>query len=191
MESEEHRWAGWARRARAGDRPALDALCAEVWPRLRRWALLETGEVALAEDAAQDSLVRLIRHLPQWSPERPFGPWLRAVVRNASRDARTRRGEVRSADREVTAGPDGPDRRLDLRRAADRALAAFARCTPRQREVLDLCDLRGHTPAEAAERLGIAQGTARALLHQGRSVLRAELVGDEVRALLGEVDVEV
>jgi RNA polymerase sigma-70 factor (ECF subfamily) len=182
----EAEWAQEAGRARAGDRAALASLSAKIWPWVRRWALLELKDPALAEDAAQEALVRVIRHLGSWSADRPFAPWLHALVRNTARDLRARQGEVREAQDQGSGEPH-LDRGLDLRRTADRALAAFDSCTPRQRQLLDLCDRQGLSPTEAAEMLGIAPGTARALLHQGRSVIRAEILrasGDEVLALL-------
>jgi RNA polymerase sigma-70 factor (ECF subfamily) len=66
----------------------------------------------------------------------------------------------------------------DLRRTVDVALAAFDRLTPRQRQVVDLCDRRDHTPTEAAELLDIAPGTARALLHQGRRAVREAVLAE-------------
>ncbi len=75
-------------------------------------------------------------------------------------------------------GASPVERDLDLHRASAKALGCLAKLSPRQRQVLDLCD-RGHaTPTEAAAELGIAASTARALLHQARSVLRRALLAD-------------
>ena len=70
------------RRATQGDAGALEAVARAWYGRMRRWALLEVGDRALAEDAVQEALVRLIRHIHRYDPDRPFGPWLRTVVRN-------------------------------------------------------------------------------------------------------------
>ncbi|MEQ1506824.1 MAG: RNA polymerase sigma factor [Myxococcota bacterium] len=183
-------WSHHARRAQAGDRAALAALAAAVWPWVRRWALLELADRSLAEDASQEALVRMIRHLGTWTGDRPFTPWLHAVVRNAARDQRAKQPEVREpTDRGADPDASDLDRALDLSRTAERALAAFDQCTPRQRQLLDLCDRQGHTPSEAAVVLGIAAGTARALLHQGRATIRAEVLrGTDVVGLLNGVN---
>lgn len=186
MGIDERAWALAAIRARSGGREEMSALCALVWPSVRRWSLIELRDPALAEDAAQEALVRLIRHLSTWAQSRPFSSWLHAVVRNAARDVRSRQGEVREAE-EAAALEPRLDRSIDLRRAAARALAAFDECTDRQRQILDLCDMQGLRPTEAAEILQIAPGTARALLHQARRTLRAALLrssGSEVIALV-------
>lgn len=144
---------------------------------MRRWALAELADVPLAEDASQESLIRLLDRISAYDPERPFAPWLRTLVRNCCRDVQRRRGPVLPflAD----AGRPSPvERDLDLQRASHKVLGGLSTLTPRQRQLIDLCD-RGHaTPSEAAAELGIAAGTARALLHQGRTALRRALLAD-------------
>lgn len=160
-----------------GDRDAVDALARAWWPRMRRWALLELGDVSLAEDASQEALVKMMRALPSFDADRPFAPWLRAVVRNAARDVARKRGVVLPFEADPSA-PSRIERAHDLRRASDAVLGALGVLTPRQRELIDRCD-RGHqTAAEAARELGIEPGTARALLYQGRRALRGALLAD-------------
>lgn len=167
-------------RAARGDDAALDALARELWPRIRRWALLELADPQAAEDACQDALVRLIRHLHTYEPGRgPFVPWLRALVRNAARDQR-RVLVLPLTDR---IGSGGPGRTVDLRRSAARAMAAFRKLTPRQRYLVDLCDWQGVSVVDAAEAMGISPSTVRVHLHGGRQRLR-ELLGPDVRDLV-------
>ena len=44
------------KRARNGDREALRTVVEAWWPRMRRWALVATGDPVLAEDAVQEAL---------------------------------------------------------------------------------------------------------------------------------------
>lgn len=177
--------------AQSGERQAVDLLARRWWPSVRRWALLELGQRALAEDASQEALVRLVRFVHQCDPERPFSSWLRQIVRNACRDQRQRvagRREAPWTDRGslVDRQAAGRDRDIDLERCAKKALEGFSRLSPRQRQVVDLVDLQGKTAVQAAAELGIAAGTARALLHQGRRALRVRLAayGPSVISLL-------
>lgn len=166
-----------AAQAAHGDLTALEALCREIWPEVRKLSLVLLGDPAAAEDAAQDSLIGLARDIGRYDPTRPFGPWWRTAVRNRCRSAR-RGPQPILADLSGDAPSEAadPDRTLDLDRASRSALAAFASLTPRQREVIDLCDRRGLEPSDAAQELDIAQGTARALLHQARRALRERLL---------------
>ena len=161
-------------RAQSGDRDALQELARSWWPRIKRWALLELGDEALADDACQETLVRLMRDAPTLDPARPLGGWLRTVVRNCCRD-------VRRKERKFLQGAPPPgnvidlERQLDLRRGAGRMMRAFVQLTPRQREAIDLVDRQGLAPSEAAKQMESAPGTIRALLHKGRRVLRSAL----------------
>jgi RNA polymerase sigma-70 factor (ECF subfamily) len=67
---------------------------------------------------------------------------------------------------------------MDLDAAASSALEAFSKLTPRQREIIELCDHQGIAPTEAAAELGIAPGTARATLHDARKALRRHLLAE-------------
>lgn len=148
------------------------------WPTILRWVTVQLRDRNLAEDAAQDVVVRVIRHHGSCDPNRDFGGWLYKVVKNCVRDARARQGKRASREApqvETSARPD-LDRRVDLSRAATRALQAFDELPTRQREVLDLCDRQGFKPTEAARVLGMAPGTARATLHQARRALRTRLL---------------
>ncbi len=164
--------------AAKGDRSALEALCREIWTDVRRLSLVQLGDPSLADDAAQESLMAVVRNIGRYDPERPFGPWLRTVVRNQCRSAHRKRASRSLAESAGPAASVGHDleRRLDLDRGAKTALAAFSTLTPRQREVVDLCDRQGLSPTDAAAELEIAQGTARALLHQARKALRNRLL---------------
>ena len=172
------------RRAADGDDQALDELARAVWPDIRRWALLELGDAASADDASQETLVRLLRNVRALDAERPIEGWLRTVVRNCCRDLRRREGR---AARPVAPEPEANDldRAVDLRRGARAAIDAYGELTPRQREVWDLIDRQGLPSAEVADTLGIADGTVRALLHQARRALREALIEHpEIRSLL-------
>jgi RNA polymerase sigma factor (sigma-70 family) len=163
------------RRAVAGDRAALEDVAREWRTRIRRWALLELGDPALAEDACQDTFVQLIRHVSKYDPERPFGPWLRTIVRNCCH--RARRGQVRHVheeldDTHLRAIPE-PEHAMDVGRATAKAVETFGALTPRQRELMHLCTQDGLSAAEAARELGISPSTARVLMFRARQTLLA------------------
>jgi RNA polymerase sigma-70 factor, ECF subfamily len=69
------------------DAEALATTFREEWPRLVAAALRITGDLQMAEDAAQDAFLAA---LDKWAlagvPERP-GAWLMTVCRNRARNA--------------------------------------------------------------------------------------------------------
>ena len=172
-------------RAVRGDRDALKRVLAEHWPQMRRWALLRCGDRASAEDASQESVVRLLKFIQRYDPARPFGPWLKTLVHNACHDELAKRGRVDEARNEVSV-PARHVRDFDLNRMAKRAIQAFEDLTPRQREIVTLVDLQHRSPTEVAELLGLSPGAVRAQLFTARRRVRSELPTAEILPLLRE-----
>jgi RNA polymerase sigma-70 factor (ECF subfamily) len=74
--------------ARPQDDPALFAqLYRRYYQRLVALCRRQVGDVHLAEDAAQETLLRALRYFDGYDPERPLWPWLRTIaVRIVHRD---------------------------------------------------------------------------------------------------------
>lgn len=53
------------------------------------WRMLRHREDA--EDVAQETFVRVFRHLPQWDAQRPLKPWVMAIAANRCRTRLARR----------------------------------------------------------------------------------------------------
>ena len=56
-------------RARSGDESALGELVALYWTRLKLWALWEIGDMSLADDACQETWVRLTLNIDTLDPD--------------------------------------------------------------------------------------------------------------------------
>lgn len=166
------------RRAQRGDRAALERLVARHLPGLRRLALVRLMDPAMADDAVQDTVIRWMRALAKQDPDRPVGPFVRTLLRNACVDAQRRR--TRRAEAPEVEGAEGPvmERELDLHAGLRRVLEAMAGLPERQRELVELCDRQGLQPSEAAAELGISPSGARATLCEGRRSLRRRLLAE-------------
>src|SRR6184192_4498804 len=98
------------RRAKDGDRRALEALCERHAPRVEKLAghLLRDREDA--RDAAQESLAKLCVRIRQFRGESQFTTWLHRLVVNTCRDVAERRRarpwEELVEDRRVSSEPD-------------------------------------------------------------------------------------
>jgi len=146
------------------------------------------GTHAAAEEAVAEALLRLVKHIGRYDPQRPFGPWIKTLVRNACKDELTRRGRTASWEEPETEGivRADPGRVIDLERGAGRVMAAFALLSPRQREILELVDIQGNTPTEVAEQLELSGGAVRAQLFAARRAIRARVTTAEILPLLRE-----
>lgn len=173
-----------ARRAGDGDREAFDALVRSIHPRLTRLALAKTARGDDVDELVQRTLVRVYRGLPSFRGDSRFTTWLFRIATNTWIDmerARRSRAEVEGPMVEgmegVVAAVDDP---IDDRIARGEAVALVRRfvheLAPRQREVLELVDLQGLEPGEAAEAMGVSPSTARVHLHRARRTLRAAVL---------------
>ncbi|MBA4071461.1 MAG: hypothetical protein C0497_06435 [Gemmatimonas sp.] len=78
-------------RARDGDAAAFAELVEFFHERCLRYARYMLGEEEDAEEAVQDTFVRVYDHLGQFRPDARFEPWLFRILANRCRTVRERR----------------------------------------------------------------------------------------------------
>jgi RNA polymerase sigma-70 factor (ECF subfamily) len=168
------------RRAKDGDPNALRALCERHAPRVERIALHVLRDAEDAGDAAQESLVKLVRRIGQFRGQSEFSTWLHRLVVNTCKDVAQarwtaeRRTEPLVEDRRVARDGD-PARELaasETRRELGRCLADLPAA---QATVVTLKDAFDVSFEEIAEATGLPVGTAKCYAHRGRNSLRARL----------------
>ena len=171
-----------ARRSAAGDGAALAELLALIRPEVVRRCgrFLPCREDA--EEAAQDVLMTLSRHITGFEGRSRFSTWLYTVVANCCRQ-KYRELRRRAAEQPATIEPAQhidprttsviAGSRVDLLEALER----LEREHPHLVAPLvyrDICQLEY---AEAAERAGVPLGTFKSRLHQARRQVRPWLAG--------------
>jgi RNA polymerase sigma-70 factor (ECF subfamily) len=170
-------------RARSGDAAARDELLARCRDTVYRWALVQTGEVADAEDVTQEVLIRLHAALHRFEGRSRFSTWLYRITRNEALGLRRRlRGRLRLLGAAaLEARVDDATAKDPLATVQDREAAALAEILlhelpPRQREIPHLADLEGCDQVEIATRLGISPSTVRVHLFHARRTLRSRIL---------------
>ncbi len=170
--------------AQRGSKADYDRLLRSVLPRLRAFIRARVRDPSLAEDVLQNVLLSVHQARHTYRPERPFGPWLRAIARNAVIDAMRSRGvrtrvEVPLAELESLPGAsETPEPGAsEISPVLARALAELP---PTQREAVELLHLQELSSAEAAERLGISAVALRVRAHRGYKALRATLQREDL-----------
>jgi RNA polymerase sigma-70 factor (ECF subfamily) len=164
--------------ARGGDRDAFSALAASVVDGLYATAVLILRDRSMAEDAAQETIVRAWRDLPSLRDVDRFDAWLRRLLVNACRDEGRRQRRFGS---EVTLlpvhEPSISDSSIGLaeRDALERA---FRRLSPEQRTVVVLHHYNGLSHPEVAHATGVPLGTVKSRIHHATRALRAALEAD-------------
>jgi RNA polymerase sigma-70 factor (ECF subfamily) len=172
--------------ARTGDASAAERLIARVSARVRAWAQHFTDDADTADDVAQDVLISLDRRVRNFRGTSRFSTWLFAVTRNVALSKRRReqrRAELleRHAMLDVvsTADPIDPD----ASRLAALVLQYFDALPRRQRQIFELADILGMTPADIARELGMQQVTVRAHLFKARRTIRERMLQNHERLL--------
>ncbi len=150
-------------------------------PRLRRYALALTGSRSDADDLVQDAIERALRRADQWREGTRLDAWVFRIARNAWIDqVRSRR----SRERLVVADPDadapGVDGRtaMDAAFTLDRALKVLNALPEDQRAVITLIHIEGFSYREAAEILGVPEGTVTSRLWRARTAIEAQVLGE-------------
>lgn len=133
------------------------------------------GDLAAAEDVAQEAFVRAYRGLARFREEARLSTWFYRILVNEAHRYRRFAWVRRCCDAELPEVVD-EDGTLpadpSLRARVARAVAGLPRG---QRESLALVHLAGFTIAEAAEITGRAPGTIKSHLHRAVRALRAQL----------------
>ena len=134
-----------------------------------------------ARDVAQEAFVAAWQQLPRLRDADAFGPWLRRITANRSRNwLRARRG--RPASLETDEAARLPDGHLDFRGAVEARTVlepAFDALSADQRAVLALHYSMGYSIAETADALEVRVGTAKSRLSSGLAALRNAIDPDE------------
>ncbi|MFP3963918.1 RNA polymerase sigma factor [Actinomadura fulvescens] len=172
-------------RIRAGDPGAFGDLFDEHARVVYRYAVRVTGNWAAAEDIVSLTFLEAWRLREKVRLEgESLRPWLLGiatnVLRNAARSARRHEAALsRMPGRGVV--PDFSDELVGRLADAEELAAAhtaLGRLRKAEREVFTLCVWAGLNYAEAAEALGVPQGTVRSRLSRARARLR-KLTDDE------------
>ena len=149
-----------------------------------------TGDTGVAEDVAQEAMLRAWRHAPVFDPRRgSVASWVLTITRNLAIDAlRLRRAVPTDPDDFAAAAlrsnehdPEDAVRRGDVRELVRDGLDALP---PEQRRAVVLAAVYGRTALEISESEGIPLGTAKtrirtALIRLRVAVEQSEGVSDE------------
>jgi RNA polymerase sigma-70 factor (ECF subfamily) len=166
------------RRAKDGDRAALEVLCARHAPRVERLARHLLRDPEDARDAAQEALAKVCVRLPQFRGDAQFSTWVHRLVVNTCRDAAERRKTrlteplIDDIDAGATGDPEREAGMSELRRELCDSLAGIS---AREAQVIVLKDAMGYSFEEIAEAAGMPVGTAKCHAHRGRARLREKL----------------
>ncbi len=166
--------ADWIARAQRSDARAFESLYRMHIDKVYGLCLRMTGNVAEAEDCAQDAFIQAWNKLDKFRGDSAFGTWLHRIAVNSvlGRMRKSKREQDRiqvaqtTTDSRVAEADTGEMR--DLAKAVDKLPEGA-------RHVFVLYAVYGYSHDEASNMLGIAPGTSKAQLHRARRLLAQQL----------------
>ncbi len=140
------------------------------------------GDFHLAEDAAQEAFLDAYRHLGDLREPLAFPSWLRRIVfKHCDRRTRKRSPRMVSFEEvsETRSNAPSPEDIAERNEMTDRLTDALHQIPEKQRAVLVLHYMSGHSLAELSAFLNAPVGTIKKRLYDGREKLR-EILTDEL-----------
>jgi RNA polymerase sigma-70 factor (ECF subfamily) len=169
-----------AQLAADGDMAAFEQLYERHQRRVYSLCLRMTGNVAEAEDLAQEAFIQLYRKIGSFRGESAFTTWLHRLTVNQVLMHFRKKGvrlEQTTDDGDVPVqvvkGTENPNQMPVIDRIA--LERAIAKLPPGYRAVFVLHDVEGHEHEEIAKLLGCSVGTSKSQLHKARMKLRSLL----------------
>ena len=169
--------AALAAACRSGDLRAYERLYAMHGARMKNLARNVLGNPIDAEDAVQDTFLKVQRSIASFRGQSSFVTWTYRILINTCYDARRsrlRKKEVANDDSEETPRPEprAPGAHPTLRMALERALEKLTR---HQRDVFLLYEVEGFRHAEIAGMLETTETASKNTLFQAKKNLRQML----------------
>ncbi len=180
-ETDDDPMVGLILRAKSGDNAAFDQIIVRRQRRVIALAWRMLGNPEDARDAAQETFLRVYKHLSRFDPAQDFSGWLYRITVNVCRDlARKRRSNQASLEAEIEAGkiaePASPhNTEAATLLAQEQAILrrALATLSEKERAAIVLRDLEGLPTEEVARILGSSPTTVRSQISSARVKIKA------------------
>lgn len=169
-------WEGaLVQRACTGDTRAFERLYREHAGKVYGLCLRMTRDPAIAEDCTQETFINAWRALGRFETRSSLGTWLHRIAVNVALAKRRKAAPVVARSQEDEAEAVESEWTLETPLEVTEIETAIGDLPDGARDVLVLYAIYGYSHAEAAQMLGVAEGTCKAQLHRARRLLRDRL----------------
>jgi RNA polymerase sigma-70 factor, ECF subfamily len=157
------------RQCLTGDQGAMLALVERFRGQVFGLCYRMLGQRQDAEDAAQETFVRVLKNLHRWDPTRDFEPWLLAIAGNRCRTALSsrKRRPVGGDSLMDQVADDAPDQ-APAQHLAEEVHLALAGVRDEYRQAFVLFHEHELSYAEIAEAMSVPLGTVKTWVHRAR-----------------------
>lgn len=171
----------------AGNTNAFEGIVVRWQHRLVSMAWRFCRDRAMAEDMAQDVLMKTFRSIASFRGESAFSTWITSIALNTYRTRLRKEGQpLLSLDAaRVFRSREGAPAGMEENERAEAVRRAVLHLPDRYRDAILLYYFEEKDLAEAARILGVPEGTLKARLHRGRELLRRRCAKLEESGFIG------
>lgn len=176
--TQDEQWTELALQAQAGDKRAYNALLKDIAPFIRNYLLKGLANPEWADDITQDVLLSVHKSLRTYSPDRPFRPWLMAIVNFRRTDFlrkhyKSRSNKQTSLDdydfqRLHVTNPDHAGEYKDIEAALDSL-------SENHRKIFEMIKVQGFSTKEVANEMGMSESAVKVTAHRAMKKLQKKL----------------
>ncbi len=164
----------------AAEPAAFAAIYDHFFPRVYNYVRYRVADAVTADDLAAHIFERVLVNLERYRPDRaPFAGWLFAIARNAVNDHLRAPQRHRSLSLDALWGRPSPEPLPEAAVIQDETraelLAAVARLSGRERDLIALKFAAGLTNRRVAQLVGLSESNVGVILYRTVRRLRAEL----------------
>ena len=183
------------RRAQSGDPEAFERLMEPLEQLVWRVCWHYTGNREAAEDCGQEAMIRIWRNLANYRGECALESWVYRIAANCCMDwlRKKKRDQSVSMEPMVEQGFDpaddapGTEARVVAKDERQRLREAIALLPDDQREALILTQLEKVSYEEAAQALGVSEGTVKSRVNRAKARLKEILSAERELSPPGNV----
>ena len=171
-------WKDWAVAAQEGNKTAYNRLLNEIASFTRNYLVTRLANPDWADDVMQEVLISVHKSLNTYSGDRPFTPWLMAIINfrktdylrkhySSRGDKQTTLDDAEFLSKNVT-NPDHAGEYKDIEAALDTL-------PEKQRKVFEMIKIQGYTAQEVANEMNMSVSAVKVSAHRTATKLKVIL----------------
>ena len=174
----DEQWNVWAAQSQAGDKKAYRQLLQDITPFIKSVIYNSLANPDWVDDLTQNILMSVHKSLNTYSPERPFKPWLMAIINFRHKDflrAHYAKKHDKQApfdeailEKQYVTNPTHAGEYKDIEKA-------MAELPAKQRKVFRLMKIEGYSAKEVAEKMDMSVSAVKVSAHRTTNKLKERL----------------
>lgn len=178
VSSDKLSWEDLASAAQAGEKRSYEQLLREIYPYILKNLYPKLANSDWADDIAQEVLLSIHKSFHTYSTERPFKPWLHAIIHYRKADYLRRHYGARKdktvdIDTQINLASDvtGPEALSELKNVD----AELQKLPEKQREVFQMIKIQGYSAQEVAYKTGMSISAVKVSAHRTMERLKENM----------------